>query len=291
MVLAAGLGTRLRPLTLERPKPGIPYDMRPLACVALDSLAELGIREVVLNTHHLGEMLPPLLDRHHPGMRLRYVHEPSLLGTGGGIRNAREWLDGSEPILILNSDIVFSPDLRGALELHRSLDAMATMVLRPDPDAARFGAIDIDGDGRVRRLLGEPHRSGDFRTFMFTGVHVLSPRALDDLPEEGCIVRHAYRRWVDDDATVVAGFVDESSWQDLGTLERYLEAHVELTKVASRIHESATIQPDATLAACVVGEGARVGPHRLERCVIWPDAVVEEDLRDAIVTPRTIVRL
>lgn len=290
MVLAAGLGTRLRPLTLERPKPGIPYDMRPLACLALDSLADMGVEEVVLNTHHLGDLLPSLLAPHvRRGMTPRYIHEPELLGTGGGIRNASEWLDDGDPIFILNSDIVFRPDLGGALALHRELDAVATMLLRPDPDAARFGSVEIDATGRVQRLLGDPHREGDFRTFMFTGVHVLSPRALDDLPEAGCIVRHAYRRWVDE-GTCVAGFVDESPWADLGTLQRYLDAHVALAET-NRIHESARVDPDARLEHCVVGQGARIGPHELRRCVVWPDASVNEDLENAIVTPKTIVRV
>lgn len=290
MILAAGLGTRLHPLTLERPKPGIPYDMRPLACIALDSLAKAGVTSVVVNTHHLAEELPRLLEPHIPSeMTVRYVHEPKLLGTGGGVRNALGPTDG-EPTLILNSDIVFSPDLASVLSLHQELDAIATMVLRPDPDAARFGTVEIDATGRVQRLLGSPEREGDWAAFMFTGVHVLSPRALDDLPTEGCIVQHAYRRWVDA-GSIVAGCVDESPWADLGTLERYLSAHVSLARDANRIHSSAEIHSDAELICCVVGEGAHVGPHRLTRVVVWPNACVDEDLEDAVVTPLTTVRV
>ena len=293
MVLAAGLGTRLRPLTLERPKPGVPYGLAPLACVSLEALAAVGVREVVMNTHHLGERLPGLLEPHLPaGMSVRYLHEETLLGTGGGVANAAGWLrEADGPVLLLNSDIVFRPDLGAALETHRRLGARATMVLRPDPAAERLGAIDVDPDGRVRRLLGEPAWAGETARFMFTGVHVLSADALDDMPPEGCIVRHAYRRWVDDPETVVAGVVDEGPWRDLGTLAAYLGAQVELARAEGGAlgHPSAEVDPAAELDGCVVGAGARIGPVRLARCVVWPGARVIESLEDAVVTPERVV--
>ncbi len=289
MVLAAGLGTRLRPLTLERPKPVVPYGQRPLACVALDALSSLGVREVAMNTHHLAERVQPLLAPHLPtSMRVRYVHEETLLGTGGGLRNAWSLLDDGEPVVVMNADIVFRPDLAGALALHRRLGAVATMVLRPDPQAARFGAVEVDAGGRVRRLLGAPAATGPLRTTMFTGVHVLSPRAFDELPAEGCIVRHAYRRWVDDPAVTVAGFVDDSPWADLGTHRRYLEACLRL---APDVHASASIDAGAQVEDCVVGAGASIGAVRVRRCVVWPGARVDADLQDAIVTREHVVRV
>ncbi|MEM9072471.1 MAG: NDP-sugar synthase [Myxococcota bacterium] len=290
MVLAAGLGTRLRPLTLERPKPGVPYGLRPLACIALDALAEAGVRKIVMNTHHLGEALPGLLAPHlPPGVEIEYVHEPQLLGTGGGIHNVREFLlaDGG-PVFIMNSDIVFQPDLKGALGLHRRLNAVATMVLRPDPNAAQFGAVEVDGEGHVRRLLGKPQVEEPLETYMFTGVHVLSARAFEDVPPDGCIVQHAYRRWVDE-GTTVAGFVDPAAWQDLGTHARYLDAHIALTEGGSLIHPSANVDPAATIVESVVGEGARVGPVRVSRSVVWPGANVHRDVHQAIVTPKEVV--
>src|SRR5690606_26610580 len=140
-------------------------------------------------------------------VRVRLLREETLLGTGGGIRNAASTLleDGAELVVVLNSDILFEPDLAGAIATHRRLGAVATMGLRSDPNATRYGAVEGDGEGRVRRLLGVP-ASADaaLRAFMFTGVHVLSRAAFEDLPAEGCIVRASYRRWIDGGA-VVAG--------------------------------------------------------------------------------------
>lgn len=290
MVLAAGLGTRLRPLTEERPKPAVPYGLRPLVCATLEALHRFGVREVAINVHHLADRMPALVDPHLPeGMRARYLHEPVLLGTGGALANAAAWLsEPGEPVLVMNSDIVFAPDLKAALDAHRAHDALATMVLRPDPDARRLGAVDVDASGRVRRLLGTPAHEGPLDERMFTGVHVLAPAAFSDFPTEGCVIRSAYRRWIDDGATVV-GVTDLAPWRDLGTLRAYLDANVALATDGALVHPRAQVDPKAFLRGVVVGEGANVGPVRLERVVVWPGARVDRDLCDAVVTPERVV--
>ena len=293
MVLAAGLGTRLRPLTEERPKPAVPFGLRPLVCETLDVLHRFGVREVAINVHHLADRMAALVDPHlPPGMSARYLHEPVLLGTGGALANAAAWLvEPGAPVIVMNSDIVFAPDLHAALERHRALDAIATMVLRPDPEAQRLGAIDVDDDGRVRRLLGKPSADsawGPLHERMFTGVHVLSPRAFTDFPSEGCVIRSAYRKWIDEGA-VVAGITELAPWKDLGTLAAYLEANVALAE--ARVHPSARVAAGARLRHVVIGEGARVDDVSLERVVVWPGATVSEDLHDAIVTPERVVRV
>lgn len=293
MVLAAGLGTRLRPLTEERPKPAVPFGLRPLVCETLDVLHRFGIREVAINVHHLADRMAALVDPHLPaGMSARYLHEPNLLGTGGALANAATWLmEPEEPVIVMNSDIVFAPDLHAAVARHRALDAIATMVLRPDPDAKRLGAIDVDDAGRVRQLLGKPDPDdawGALHERMFTGVHVLSLRSFVDFPSEGCVIRTAYRRWIDE-GEVVGGVTDLAPWKDLGTLAAYLDANV--AGAEALVHPTARVAASARLRRVVIGEGARVDAVSLERVVVWPGAVVAEDLRDAVVTPERVVRV
>lgn len=305
VVFAAGLGTRLRPLTDRLPKPAVPLLNRPLASYSLERLAALGIRRVALNTHHLGDAVRRELAPHvPPGVEARFVHEPTLLGTGGGLRNAVAHLGhAGEPIVVMNGDILFWPDLEAALALHRELDAIATVVLRPDPRARQLGALEIDEGGRVRRLLGKPDRPGEaLSEHMFTGVHVLSARAIDDLPDEGCIIRSAYRRWVDAGATV-GGVVDGGAWRDLGTPAEYLRASVELLRGELRwpsftpharalVHPAAQVGADAQLRETVVGAEARIDPGvRLERVIVWPGAHVTRDAEDAILAPHAALLL
>ncbi len=170
-------------------------------------------------------------------------------------------------------------------------------MLRPDPRAAKLGALEIDARGRVRRLLGKPEGvSEPLRELMFTGVHVLSRRALADLPEEGCIIRHTYRRWVDEGA-VVAGFVDESPWRDLGTPAEYLRASLDLLRGTLRwpgfeppadgllVDPSAKVE-GARLTEVVVGPGAVIEPGvTLERAVVWADTRVSEGGADLVLAP------
>ena len=137
MVFAAGLGTRLAPLTQRLPKPVVPLMNRPLARYSLEALAAAGVERCALNTHHLADAVPEALEGHVPtGMTARFVHEPKLLGTGGGLRHALTALidefgaDDDTPILVMNGDILFWPELERALAVHRRLGAVATVVLR-----------------------------------------------------------------------------------------------------------------------------------------------------------------
>ncbi len=307
MVFAAGLGTRLRPLTERLPKPVVPLLNRPLASFSLERLSAIGIRRVAVNTHHLGDVVARALAPHVPaGMDVRFVHEPVLLGTGGGLRNAtRALIDEvgpDSPVVVMNGDILFWPDLEGALALHRELDAIATVVLRPDPRARQLGALEIDGEGRVRRLLGRPEQVAvPLRERMFTGVHVLSARALEELPEEGCIIRRSYRRWIDEGA-VVGGFVDESPWRDLGTPAEYLRASLDLLRGELRwpgfepcdalIDASAIVDEGARVRQSVIGAGAHVERGvELTRAVVWPGTRVTESASDVILAPGVRVDL
>lgn len=309
MVFAAGLGTRLRPLTERLPKPVVPLMNRPLASFSLERLADAGVTRCAVNTHHLADEVPRALAGFLPdGMDVRFVHEPTLLGTGGGLRNGLRRLLESEsvasdtPILVMNGDIFFWPDLEGAVALHRRLDAVATVVLRPDPRARVLGALEVDADGRVRRLLGRPEVvDAPLREMMFTGVHVLSPRALTGLPEEGCVIQRAYRRWIDE-RQVVGGFVDDSAWRDLGTPAEYLRAHLELLDGTLRwpgvevpadgvvCGPGAKVGEGARLDRVVLGPQARVAPGvQLERTVVWAGAEVSTSARDAVIAPHARV--
>jgi mannose-1-phosphate guanylyltransferase len=302
-VLAAGKGTRLLPLTLEKPKPAVPVGNRPLASFTIEHLRSAGASRVVMNAHHHADVLERDLDR--AGVRVdAIVREEVLLGTGGGLRNAWPLLDpGHEPVIVMNADILFAPDLARALAVHRATDAIATMVVRPDPRAHEFGPVEValdralDRAGRVKRLLRLPATDEPLDTFMFTGVHVISPRALADLPAQGCIVQQSYRKWVDR-GEHVAAVVEESRWRDLGTLEAYLEANVAAASGAlagvrsdSRgiVDDSASVG-GAELDRCVIGAGAAVRPGvRLSRVVVWEGATVTGSLVDAVVTRSAVV--
>ena len=185
MILAAGLGTRMRPLTDTIPKALVPVAGRPLIEYALLFVKSHGIKEVVINLHHLGNKLREVLgDGSSHGLRIIYSPEDSLLDTGGGIKKAQPFLD-DEPFLVLNADTILDCDLAAFLAAHRQAKAMGTLLLRPNPDEEQYGLIETDQSGRVRRIRGEPSEVGvnaPLSAFMFTGCQVLEPRIFDVMP-------------------------------------------------------------------------------------------------------------
>lgn len=299
MVLAAGLGTRLRPLTLVRPKPVVPLLDRPLATYALEHLRRSGIEEVALNTHHLAHVMRTVLGERCStpagDVALRYVHEPEIRGTGGGIAGMLP-LMGGETFVVTNADVLYAPDLGAALAHHRRLGAIATLVVRSDPDVARWGAVEIDDAGRVLRIVGKPTSVARVasRACMFAGVHIVEPELAAHLPEIGCVIRQTYQPLLAAGATLGA-FVDDAPWRDLGDVRAYLDTNRDL--VAGRVRWPGVVPPadarwiatDAAIderaslgAEVIVGARSRIGPHRLERAVVWPDANVTSDVIDAV---------
>lgn len=291
MLLAAGLGTRLRPLTDHLPKPAVPLMGRPLAHYAIDALLAAGVTELAANAHHLPAEVERVVRARVPSAVVSV--ETQLLGTGGGIRRALLALaerDGAplaadEAIFVSNADVLFAPDLSAALAAHRRAGAYATMVLRADPRAEKLGPIDVDEAGRVRRILSAPEHPGPLHTHMFTGISILSGAAVLDLPENGCLVRQGYRRWLDR-GEHVQGVIETAPFRDLGTPNEYLAAHLEaLGERASVVEPGARIE-GARLAGVYVGAGAVVEPGvTLERAVVWPGTVVRESDRDVILVP------
>ena len=319
MILAAGLGTRHGDLSGSRPNPMQPLCGVPLCRWVALWLRSQGVREVVVNLHHLGEQIEAELgDGRALGMAIVYSREaPEILGTGGGVRRARDLLcDGSgAPVVVVNGKILLDLELAPVLALHRERGAEATMVLRPDPEAARWGSLRVDERGEVVEFLGEARAGGaPGEALMFTGVQVLAPQFIDRIPAEGapCIVRTAYRDLFRGGGRF-AGFVTRRYWWEHSNVERYLaglrnvldgaaaltyaERPLRGVDSSARIARSAVILPPVWIGRdVVVGEGARVGPHVelgdgvsvgdgvvVRDAIAWPGARIHADVVHAVV--------
>ncbi len=229
MVLCAGLGTRLRPLTSRLPKPAVPVCGLPLVRYAFALLAGAGARRVVVNVHHLPERMADVATAasRAAGLDLAISCEPVIAGTGGALREARHALAGADAIVVMNGDILFDVDLAAALAAHRAAGALATMVLMPMPPGASYASVEIDATGAVRRIAGRFGPGGEGLTpWHFTGVHVLSPSLLERVPAvpfEVDVNRQVYPALMAEG--LVRGHVTGGYWNDLGTPERYLAAN------------------------------------------------------------------
>ncbi len=214
MILAAGFGTRLQPLTNTVPKALVPVAGRPLIEYGLLFLRSQGVTEVVINLHHLGEKIRTALgDGSLYGMQIFYSVEENLLETGGGVKNAQPLLDG-DTFVVVNCDAIFDLDLQEVLRFHRQQQATATLVLRPDPEAAAYGLVETDRRGRIRRLRGNPPEvSEPLSAYMFTGLQILEPRVFDFMPELRPFgtTKETYPRMIAEDAPIY-GFVHTGPW-------------------------------------------------------------------------------
>jgi NDP-sugar pyrophosphorylase family protein len=242
MVLAAGQGTRLRPLTDTQPKALVPVGGRPMIEYSLLLLRHYGIRDVVINLHHHGEQIEKrLADGSHLGLQISYSIEPELLDTGGGLLKAKPFLQ-NDTFIVINTDVLIDLHLDQLLQFHKTQKAAATLVLRPDRDADRYGSMDIDEEGRICRFLetSKPvQSSGAIRKLMFTGVQVLEPTVFDYMDtgttaHKFSTTRETYPRMLSDGQPLY-GFCFDGFWQDLGTAERIREAERSLTS-GVRLH-------------------------------------------------------
>lgn len=230
MILAAGFGSRLRPLTDRLPKPLIEVGGKPLIAYPLALARAAGIREVVINLHHHGAAIRAALgDGAAFGVSIRYSEEQPILDTGGGILRARPLL-GGERFVVLNSDSIIDLDLRRLVDWHLARRGVATMVLRRDRQQARFGEIEIDAAYRVRRLLGRPARGPEPLTpLMFAGVHVLEPEVFDHMASGAFgIVKQTYPALLAADRPVY-GYVHDRYWRVLDTHVGLAEGRYDFT--------------------------------------------------------------
>ncbi len=234
MILAAGLGTRLRPLTDTLPKALLPVAGQPLLVWNLLLLRQHGISEVIINLHHLGHLIEEAIgDGSRFGLRITYSREGTLLGTGGGIKQVEAFFDGA-PFLVLNGDTLLELDLTALLRFHlqraRHGAILATLVLREDPEAERWGLVETNDVQEVLRINGRGRKDPTERRQdaawrrMFAGVHILDPAVLRDVPAgRASSIIEAYVTELAKGG-VILGYDTRGYWSDVGTPERYEQA-------------------------------------------------------------------
>ena len=286
MVLAAGLGLRMRPLTLLRAKPALPVLNRPLIHWTLDLLRRHGVTDVVVNLHHLpGTVRRAVGDGRALGLRVSYSYEREILGTGGGPRKVRR-LFGDEPFLLVNGDVVFDFDLSDLVRRHVASGARATLALKAHRDAEAYGGVVTGPGGFIRALAGRP-RPVPGRALLFTGVHVLDPALLERLPPgRSDSVRDLYAPMVAEGERLLGVRVG-GAWYDFGSLSLYLASQLSMLSSGFRgegqarlIHPDARIHPRARVTRSVVGAGASVGEGAVvSGSVLWDGVEVGRGAR------------
>ncbi|MGE0550313.1 MAG: sugar phosphate nucleotidyltransferase [Kofleriaceae bacterium] len=302
IMLCAGLSTRLGKLGNERPKPMLPVCGIPILAFGISNLVAHGITDIVINTHHRGEIIRDEIgDGRQYGARVQYIHEPAILGTGGGLKHALSLLDPDrrdEPFLSINGKLIFDLDVTALIAAYRAAgEILGMMVVRRVPNAREWGAVNVKVDARgphVTDILGDGEH-------MFCGAHVTRPSVMARLPDgESDSIRQGYLPWLRAGERVAAYEHADGYFAEHSTPERYLQSNWDLLETGlrhppgkltgvdptARIHPSATIISPVRIGTgaqiasgvtvgpyAVVGNGARVD-RSITRTVVWSDGTI-----------------
>jgi NDP-sugar pyrophosphorylase family protein len=274
MILAAGFGTRLFPLTIDRTKPAIPFLGKPLVGYLAEYLAGHGFKDIVVNLHHQPDsVIEALGDGSAFGVKIEYtIEQPNILGTAGALDNARHLLQ-DEAFLIVNGKIITDIDIAAAVETHKKSGALATMVLKPNVKRERFTIVDtVDGYIAGFGAMAQPLTEEEIRDteheivtpLMFTGIHIVEPRIFDFIP------RGVFSDTVSDvykpamaKGEKIAAHVSEGDWYELSTIPRYLDISLAMMK-DSDVFAGAN---------CHISPGASIRDS-----VLWDDISVADDV-------------
>jgi mannose-1-phosphate guanylyltransferase / phosphomannomutase len=282
MILAAGFGTRLWPLTVGRTKPAIPFLNRPLIAYTIEYLKRYGVGDLIVNLHHEPDSVRAHIgDGSDYGVRINYsIEEPEILGTSGALDRVRDQLD-KETFIVVNGKIITDIDLGEAIATHRGRKALATLVLLPNRDRERFSEVRITEDSRIAEFAGFP-KPGDPQTpLMFTGIHILDPGIFDYIPRGvfSDSVRDVYPKAMADGKIIAAHVAGGAGlWRELSTIERYLAISLEFLRregLDTIMDEGCEIESGATIERSVLWKRARVGRGaRLTECVVGDDVII-----------------
>jgi mannose-1-phosphate guanylyltransferase len=282
MILAAGFGTRLRPLTEIKPKALMPVANKPILARNIEFLISHGIREIIVNAHHYHQQIVDYLREESSfGLNIQVKVEPEILGTGGGIKNVEDFWD-KEPFLVTNSDILTDIDLAAVYKVHQTSGSLVTLVLH---DCEPYNQVQVDDQWNITDIA----KSNTSGRLAFTGIHVIDPEVLPHIPQ-GVFsdVIECYRKLIRLGKPIRACLVQGHYWRDIGSIQSYLKANRELADNSFVIGPSCSIDASVKLTGWgVIGENSRLGKNvEVQRSVLWEGVTVKEGIKiiDAVVT-------
>jgi NDP-sugar pyrophosphorylase family protein len=285
MILAAGFGTRLRPLSDRRPKPLMPVANRPVILRNMEYLRAHGVMEIVVNTHHHAAQLTDFLRLHHPpGMRVDVRVEPQILGTGGGIRNTADFW-GKDPFIVINGDVLTDLDITKAYDHHLRTRPLATLILHDQPP---YNKIRVD-EGRVLDIPKSYGKDG----LAFTGIHIMDPEILNYIPEGFSDIVDCYRNLIGSGKDIGCFVSRGHHWCDIGNLPDYFRANRDLAYGPFTLGPASVMHPAAKWKDwAVVGEKCRIEEGaEISRSILWEEVCVSAGVKvkDCVVTSGCIV--
>ena len=291
MVLAAGFGKRLQPLTRTLPKPMFPVLGRPLLSHTFDLLQSAGIDNIAVNIHHLPNSIINYFEKENPPpFNLHFSTEEYILGTAGGIKKMQGFLEDG-PFITINSDIITDIDLNKVINFHKNNNSKLTLVVRQDISPEQYDSIEICENGRIVHFIGASSMDIPESTtrVMFTGIQIMEPDIFARIPEgQFCgTTEDIFPQMIQDDVPIY-GYLHEGYWKDMGNRESYLQVNTDALNKKIMLKEDSTYQsnnpsiiPPALVGPnCRISKDSKIGPHSVigPNCIVESGAVIENSI-------------
>lgn len=288
VLMAGGKGSRIRPLTLSRPKPMIPVANRPMIEYIVEKIKESGLSEIIVTLSYLKSQIKSLLEKNYPYMNIKYSVEKKPLGTAGGVKKASRYID--DTFFVLSGDVLVDVDLKEILSFHKEKKALATMVLTPVPDPSQFGIAILDNNNQIIQFKEKPSPHQVFSKIANTGTYIFEPEIFDYIDSKKNNENHEidfskdiFPQLINERAGIY-GFVFEGYWNDVGRPKTYLQANYDVLnqKIAPEPRGQKMKEGVGKLGNIWIGEGVEIkdkvriiGPVMIgDGCVIGNNCVI-----------------
>ena len=305
MVMAAGMGSRLEPITLMLPKPLMPILNRPLMDIILMQLRSIGVRDVISNTYYLADQIINRYEKNDLGINFSYIKETELSGTAGGVKKCQFFFDEGEDFIVMSGDGLTTVDIQKGLEIHKKSKAIATIGVKEIPmeEVSHFGVVVVDDDGYISEFQEKPSVEEAKSNLINTGIYIFNYKIFDYIPE-GKFYDFAKNVFPDllKDGQINTFRVDEY-WNDIGTISQYKQSIQDVFNGVCPIEHSKVVETNIGnyvvgdtklpktvrfVGNTVVGNKCKLGEYiKLENCVLFDGAEIPtgSELKDCIVLP------
>ena len=308
MIMAAGVGSRLDPLTKFVPKPLVPIANKPVMDILLEYLHKIGVKSVISNTHYMAEKIIDRYSDNSFGINFNYIKEENLSGTAGGLKKCQYFFNEGENFIVLSGDGVSNADLLKGINIHKSSDAIATIGIKqiPKNEVSHFGVVVTDEEGFITEFQEKPSLEEAKSNFINTGIYIFNYKIFDYIPAN---TFYDFAKNVFPDLLVekqINTFEITEYWSDIGTLGQYRQstqdlfnkhytfAHAPIIKTSTGAYISSSVLPMSTkfIGNSTIGSGCIIGKNvTLKNCIIWDNVTIGDNvtLDDCVIASNTII--
>lgn len=310
MIMSAGVGSRLDPLTREIPKPLVPVANKPVMDILFESLSEIGISDVICNTYYLADKIIERYKNNNLNINFNYIKEEELSGTAGGVKKCQYFFDKNSCFLVLSADGLFNADLQRAIEIHKASKTIATIGIKeiPHEEVSHFGVVVTDKDGFITEFQEKPSIEEAKSNFINTGIYIFDYKIFDYIPENTFydFAKNVFPKLVSSRA--INTFKVDGYWSDIGTIEQYKQSTKDLfdgkcsfehspivncengryISEISEIDSSVEFIGDSTIGQDVVmGENVVI-----ENSIIWDNVEIKDNIKisDSVIASGAVVK-